>query len=174
MALTSSLVNYNPTWENKFLEEQSKLLKLLDGDTKAIHHVGSTSVTGLVAKPEIDILIIIHPKTDLNLYISKLETLGYVFRGEEPGPPGHWYFRKNQENQRTHKLHLCIEGHPCIEEQILFRNYLRANPSIAKVYGDLKLQLERENTKGILEYLEKKAPFIRKIIDNAKASGYQI
>jgi GrpB-like predicted nucleotidyltransferase (UPF0157 family) len=174
VALTSALTNYDPIWEIKFSDEKSLILKLLEADIASIHHVGSTSVTGLVAKPEIDILIIIDPKTDLNLYITKLEMLGYVFRGEEAGPPGHWYFRKNQENQRTHKLHLCIEGHPCIEEQIIFRNYLRDNPIIAKEYGDLKLQLERENTKGIIEYLEKKSPFILRILETAKISGYQI
>lgn len=105
---------------------------------------------------------------------KKLIFLGYDDRGAEPDEPGHWYYSKNQNGRRTHKLHLCCENHPCIENQIIFRNYLRDNTVVAKKYEELKLELEKENSKGITEYLEKKGPYILNTIKDAKAQGYSV
>lgn len=174
MVLTSVLCSYNPKWASQYRDEQRLLSKLFGTDIKAIHHIGSTSVVGLVAKPEIDILIIIDPQESLSKFVTKLETLNYEFRGEGPGKYGHWFFRKNKNGVRTHKIHLCFEGHVCIEEQLIFRNYLIDNPSVAGIYGELKLKLERKNKGGILEYLNKKSPFIKSTLSMAKKKGYSI
>ncbi|MBC7419347.1 MAG: GrpB family protein [Bdellovibrio sp.] len=172
MALTSLIVSYDSSWTYKFEIEKSLLLKILSEDAMSIHHVGSTSVKGLIAKPEIDILFVIKPTSNLQHLSSLLVSLGYDHRGEEPGNSGHWYFSKNQQGKRTHKLHMCIEGHHCIEEQIIFRDYLRNNLSTAKKYADLKLKLERENKTGIMEYISGKEFFIIETLTTAKAEGY--
>jgi GrpB-like predicted nucleotidyltransferase (UPF0157 family) len=45
-----------------------------------------------------------------------------------------------------------------------FRDHLRQCATDRERYADLKLRLEAENTDGIGEYLEQKAPFIRAIL----------
>lgn len=104
MALTSQLEKYNPDWPNQFNDEAELLKPLFGNDLHSIHHVGSTAIPEVVAKPEIDILVVLKDEADFQSYFSKIEYLGYDFRGEEPGVPGHWYFSKNQNHRRTHKL----------------------------------------------------------------------
>lgn len=127
-----------------------------------IEHVGSTSVPGLSAKPEIDILVITAVSTAVDEYILGMQGLGYV-RGRDLSD-GHHFFRRNIEGIRTHKVHVCHTGHAMINELRTFRDYLIANPPALAEYQALKLRLEAENTLGIGEYLDGKGPFIQKIL----------
>src|SRR6187549_3762873 len=139
MALTSTLEEYQPNWRQLFELERAKLLPIFADRLEAIHHVGSTAIPGMLAKPEIDILVVFKEGEDLRSYFPSIQALGYDARGEEPGKPGHWYFSKNQNGRRTHKLHLCGQTHPCVQDQLLFRNYLRADPARAELYRQLKI-----------------------------------
>jgi GrpB-like predicted nucleotidyltransferase (UPF0157 family) len=168
MALTSALENYNPIWPDLFELEKKSLTPLFKGELVEIHHVGSTAVPGMTAKPEIVILIILRSSTNFKLYFPAIESVGYRFRGEMPGAPGHWYFSKDQQGKRTHKLHLCGPDHSSVTEKIVFRDYLISNPDRAKAYAILKADLEKNNKSGMLEYLEKKTPFILETLRLAK------
>jgi GrpB-like predicted nucleotidyltransferase (UPF0157 family) len=168
MALTSNLETYNTEWPSLFTKEAELLKPLFGVDLIDIHHVGSTAIPGMLAKPEIDILVILKDNADFASYFKKIETVGYTFRGEEPGVQGHWYFSKNQNQRRTHKLHLCGPTHPCVSDQLTFRNFLRKNTDRAQEYATLKKKLAESNASGMSEYLEKKAPFIQEILRLAK------
>ncbi|MNF11857.1 dephospho-CoA kinase/protein folding accessory domain-containing protein [compost metagenome] len=73
---------------------------------------------------------------------------------------------------RTHKVHVCISGHPQIERMLRFRDLLRGDPALRQQYQDLKSQLEASNREGIGEYLAKKAPFIDAVMGvEGKRSG---
>jgi GrpB-like predicted nucleotidyltransferase (UPF0157 family) len=171
MAFTSDLEIFNPAWADLFSSEEKLLRPLFGKQFEGIHHVGSTAIPGVIAKPEIDILVILKEDTDFSSFFSKIESVGYTFRGEEPGAPGHWYFSKNQNQRRTHKLHLCGPTHPCVADQILFRDFLKKNPDCAREYSELKRQLAQSNGVGMTEYLAKKAPLIQEIIRIAKSSS---
>lgn len=168
MALTSELEEYKSNWPRLFEIEKVKLLPLFGKGLEAIHHVGSTSIPGMISKPEIDILVVLKEDENLQCYFSKIESLGYDFRGEEPGQPGHWYFSKNENGKRTHKLHLCGPKHPCVENQLLFRNFLKAFPDRAELYRKLKVQLAESNTDGMAEYVTGKSPFIEETLRMAR------
>jgi GrpB-like predicted nucleotidyltransferase (UPF0157 family) len=73
---------------------------------------------------------------------------------------GHHFYRRDVDGVRTHKVHVCISGHPQIERMLRFRDLLRRDPVIRQQYQELKFQLEASNREGIGEYLAKKAPFI--------------
>jgi len=96
MALTSQLAEYNPQWPSFFDAEKARLIPIFGNELEAIHHVGSTAIEGMLAKPEIDILVVLKESAALESYFSKIEGLGYRNRGEEPGAPGHWYFSKDR------------------------------------------------------------------------------
>ena len=169
MALTSELEEYNRNWPELFEMEKSCLLPICNSDLIAIHHVGSTAIPGMLGKPEIDILVILRKEADFPVYFPKIEALGYNFRGEEPGEPRHWYFSKNQNGKRTHKLHLCDPDHNCVDDQLIFRDYLRRNSDRALAYRNLKELLAKTNSKGMVEYLAKKSPFIQETLSLARA-----
>ena len=47
---------YDPKWPLQFNEERKRLLDVLAENAFCIHHIGSTAVPGLAAKPKIDII----------------------------------------------------------------------------------------------------------------------
>ncbi len=166
MALTSTIVPYDPGWVAEYQTESSRLMPLFGANLLEICHVGSTAIPGLSGKPEIDILVEIKKDAD---YAVQLGSLGYRQGGDLS--PGHHFFKKDSNGIRTHKIHVCKQGHPKIRELKLFLGYLRQNVEIRKEYEKLKLSLEETNTLGIAQYLAGKAPFIQRVIAQAEKAG---
>lgn len=158
MALTSKITPYNPTWPARFLADKPLITSAFGDELIAIHHAGSTSVPGLAAKPEIDVLIEVHDHRNASARDEVLMGFGYV-RGSDLSE-GHHFYRRNVDGIRTHKLHVCTRGHLTITQMLGFRDLLRRDALIREQYEALKLQLESSNTGGMAEYLEKKSPFI--------------
>ena len=128
-----------------------------------LHHVGSTAVVGLLAKAEIDILVVVTDLTDVNAWVTPLAAQGFRRGGDLS--PGHLFFKRDQDGVRTHKLHICVDEHPTAIQMLQFRDHLRTCQADREQYADLKLRLQTENTRGIGEYLEKKAPFVRGVLN---------
>ncbi len=162
MPLTSSIVPYDTEWPQRYEAEAARLTPIFGVTLIAIHHVGSTSVPELSAKPEIDILVIVNHVNIPEACTGALRRLGYG-RSEELSP-GHHYYRHDVDGVRTHKVHVCLEGHQNIDEMLRFRDHLRTDRKVLLRYQALKLKLEKENTGGIGEYLEGKAPFIQTVL----------
>lgn len=158
MALTSTITHYDNRWPALFLAESARIAEGFHAELIAIHHVGSTAVPGLAAKPEIDVLIEVSNHQDEVARNDFMRTLGYV-RGSNLSE-GHHFYRRDVDGVRTHKVHVCISGHPQIERMLRFRDLLRHDPMIRQQYQELKFELEASNRKGIGEYLARKAPFI--------------
>lgn len=163
MALTSKITPYNPAWPHLYETEVARLKPVFGAALLEIHHIGSTAVPDLTAKPEIDILIIVSSNDVADTVTAPLSTLGYRRGGDLS--PGHSFFKRDANGARTHKLHVCLAGHYKAAEMLKFRDYLRQDDAARDDYGRLKLKLEQENTKGIVEYLEAKEPYIQRIID---------
>ena len=139
MPRTIEVVEHDPVWEKAFLQEAGELLKLFGDSTIAIHHIGSTSVPRLMAKPVIDILIVLRETETIDRFSAPMQALGYKVRGEcldaeIPGTPGRFYFSKDDcEKRRTHHVHAYAAGHPEIADKLVFRDYLRVHPQRAEV-----------------------------------------
>ncbi|MCY1668150.1 GrpB family protein [Rhizobium sp. SL86] len=158
MALTSKISLYNSQWPFQFSVEAERIAKCFNSELRGIHHVGSTAVPDLAAKPEIDLLVELSEHQNEAIRDAAMRDLGYV-RGSNLSE-GHHFFRRDVGGIRTHKVHICVMGHWQIERMIRFRDLLRADPAIRQQYQDLKLRLEANNREGIGEYLAQKAPFI--------------
>ncbi|WP_347549915.1 GrpB family protein [Pseudalkalibacillus hwajinpoensis] len=52
-----TLKEYNPEWKLQFEDEKNRIIGVLRKKVIGIEHFGSTSITGLEAKPIIDILL---------------------------------------------------------------------------------------------------------------------
>ncbi len=168
------VVPYNPNWPALFEEEAAKIKEALGKNCIHIHHIGSTSVPGLDAKPIIDMIPVVRDILKVNS--SALEALGYIPQGEY-GMAFRRLFHKGK-TERTHHMHIWEEGNPEIDKHLLFRDYLIKNPIEAKRYADLKYQLIEE-TKARpnltpqqinIHYMCNKDPFIREM---RQKSGYE-
>jgi GrpB-like predicted nucleotidyltransferase (UPF0157 family) len=162
MPLTSPIRPYDPSWPRKYANEEARLRPIFGLALVDIHHVGSTAVPDLAAKSEIDILAVINFTGMLEQWSRSFEELGYRRGGDLS--PGHHFFKRDVAGVRTHKLHICREGHAQIARMLRFRDHLRQHPADRMRYQELKYRLESQNTGGIQQYLSAKEPFINAIL----------
>ena len=134
--------DFDPGWREKYEMERSVIENTLGPIVIATHHIGSTSVPGLKAKPIIDIVLEVSSLSELDEKAGRLENLGYEVMGEF-GITGRRYFRKAPAI-RTHHIHAFKGGDPHITRHLAFRDYLIAHQEIAIEYGKLKTQLAAE------------------------------
>ena len=154
---------YDPAWLTKFEEERALLADTIgDWVVGGIHHVGSTAVPGLAAKPIIDILAGVVDLTSSRPCIDLLAKLDYVYapyRADEM----HW-FCKPDPSRRTHHLHLVPADSNRFRDELAFRDHLRAHPVAAADYEALKRELARRFEHDREAYSEAKGEFIRSIL----------
>lgn len=162
------VVPYNPNWLNRFRVEADKIAAVLRPEVIAIHHIGSTAVPNISAKPIIDILVEVRAIEKINDFNEKMIELGYQPKGEV-GIPGRRFFIKNEDSTRTHHVHIFQTGALEVEHHLNFRDYLVAHPEEAQAYSRLKEKLAREFPEDRESYIERKDGFIKEILQNAKA-----
>jgi len=167
------VVPHNPEWRSLFQQEADAITLPLGANFAAIHHIGSTSIPGIFAKPIIDILIEVENIQQVDEQVTAMENLGYAAMGEF-GIPGRRYFRKdNTEGDRTHHVHIFQVGSPEIGRHLAFRDYLIAHPQEAQVYSELKQQLAKAYPHDIEAYMDGKDAWI-KVIDRRIAISNNI
>ncbi|MBP2461472.1 MULTISPECIES: GrpB family protein [unclassified Rhizobium] len=162
MALTSKISEYDRQWPSMFEAERARLAAVFEAKAVDIHHVGSTAVPGLAAKPEIDLLVVVSGASDEERVDWEMASLGYV-RGKNL-LDGHHFYRRDVEGVRTHKVHVCLLGHWQITRMLRFRDLLRQDDDLRQEYQKLKLELESTSEDGIKAYLVRKAPFIDAVL----------
>lgn len=162
------VVEYDPRWPALFALERDRLATALGRYAVEIQHVGSTSVPGLAAKPVIDIAIGITAYPWPGAPIDAAVALGYEHKGEH-GIPRRHYFRKGAP--RTHHVHVLELDSEQYTGHILFRDYLRGRPDVARQYEVLKRSLAGAVQGDHRAYEEGKADFIRDIIARARRTG---
>ena len=160
------VASYNPNWKNMYKEESEKIKNILNDIIIDIHHIGSTAIPGIKAKPVIDILVEVKDIEEVDQYNHKMEELGYEAMGEY-GIPKRRFFRKG-ENNRTHHIHIFQTGNEEIERHINFKEYLIAHPDKAREYSKLKEELVNKYTYDVENYTNSKSDFIKEIDRKAK------
>jgi len=153
------IVPYNPTWPSLFEQEKRQLIESLGKVIEHIHHIGSTAVEGLSAKPVIDIIIEASSLKALDDNAPIFKHHGYEVMGEF-GIVGRRYYRKGDDN-RTHQIHAFVTGDQNVHRHIAFRDYLRAHPSIRLEYQQLKIDTASRCNNDIEIYCDGKNDFIK-------------
>ncbi|MEM9472716.1 MAG: GrpB family protein [Pseudomonadota bacterium] len=154
------VVPHDPGWKTAFAAEAALIGAALGGEIVRLHHIGSTAIPNILAKPIIDLLGVVADLDSLDMNSAAMEGLGYEVMGAF-GIEGRRYFRKiDAAGRRTHHLHVFTEGSPHIERHLAFRDYLTEHPAVAAAYSDLKANLTSQGTPSWDSYIEGKDPFI--------------
>jgi GrpB-like predicted nucleotidyltransferase (UPF0157 family) len=163
------IVEYNPLWPLLFAEEKARILALLSPWVEGVEHIGSTSVTGLGAKPIIDIMVGITHLAAAPECIRRLEAIGYEYvpKHEAVMPERRYFHKGPRQFARTHHLHMVETTSAFWDEHLLFRDYLRAHPATAREYYDLKQQLAARFRSDRGAYTDAKTSFIERVIRQA-------
>jgi len=156
------LVPHNPEWAARFEEEAVQVRQLMgQWITGGVHHVGSTAVPGLAAKPIIDIAVGVESLEASRPCIELLAEIRYLYSPYRADVM-HW-FCKPDPARRTHHLHLIPTGSPRFADELAFRDYLRAHPDRAAEYGALKKRLAAEHAEDREAYTEAKTSFVEEV-----------
>jgi len=152
--------NYDPKWI-KMYEKEAKLIKdIFKEELVEIHHIGSTSVKGLNAKPIIDIMPLVKDIKKVDKFNEEMIKIGYEPMGEY-GISKRRYFRKGKDG-RSHHVHVFEKDSSQAKRHMAFREYLREHNEIAKEYGNLKEKLADQYPNDIESYMDGKNDFIKK------------
>ena len=170
MALKRGIVeleDYNYSWKDDYLKEEKLLKELLGNRIIEIHHIGSTSIEGLKAKPIIDILIVIDSLNNISEIEEILSKYDYHNRGQQ-GVPDRYFFAKGPEEARTHYIHFVEPKSNTYYNQVYFKKYLIEHSEYIKKYCDLKQQLALKYADDRPKYTQGKNEFITDVIKKAK------
>ena len=163
------IVSHDPKWRAAFEVESQLVRSALGDNAMAIHHIGSTSIENILAKPIIDMLVEANEIDAVDTCSEEMESLNYEVMGEF-GIEGRRYFRKdNASGVRTHQIHVFQKGSDHIRRHIAFRDYLIAHPDQAKNYSDLKRKLVQKYNGDAESYIDGKDDFIKEIDRRAAA-----
>jgi GrpB-like predicted nucleotidyltransferase (UPF0157 family) len=153
------VVPHDPSWRRRFEEGAARIRSILRGEVVAIHHIGSTAILSIPAKPIVDFLVEVKEIGRIDSFNHEMVEGGYRPKGEH-GIPGRRFFVRGPDHDRTEHLHLFTTGHPEVERHLLFRDYLNAHPADARAYGELKRELANRFPHDMDGYLAGKEPFI--------------
>ena len=157
------VVPHNPNWKKAFESESKQIAKALGNNLVFIHHIGSTAIPYIYAKPIIDFLVEVQDIDRVEESNPAMEALGYEAMGEF-GLIGRRYFRKeNPPGIRTHHVHTYEVNSPEIERHLAFRDYIIAHPEDAHQYSELKRRLAKKYPKDIEGYMDGKDKFVKEM-----------
>jgi GrpB-like predicted nucleotidyltransferase (UPF0157 family) len=165
---TLEIIEYQREWATEYEEEAWKLNEIFGEILTDIHHIGSTSIPGMAAKPVIDILVEVWEIGEVDAFNQQMERAGFVPRGEH-GIPGRRYFVRKEGSDHTHHIHVFGAGSEQVKRHLAFRDYLREHPDEAERYRNFKLAIVEEGVKNVKLYQERIAPLIRELQEKAEA-----
>ncbi|MCR5225087.1 MAG: GrpB family protein [Alphaproteobacteria bacterium] len=146
---TDELQAYSMDWATDYENETKLLKKVLASNLIEVHHIGSTAIKGIMAKPKIDIAVAVQDLAATDI----LTKIGYKFRGEY-NIPFRFFFSK-KDGIEVH-LHVMLAGNHEIDGFLCFRDYMNSNTKARQEYSDFKVKVRNLR--------QKKEPF--KIFDN--------
>ena len=160
--------DYNPAWPEMYRQEAMRRKSILKENCVEIHHIGSTAVPGLAAKPIIDIMAAVRELSDVDKKCSLFEEAGYEYLGEF-GIRGRRYLRKGGD-ERTHQVHIFSEKDTeNLIRHLAFLDYMRSHAEEREQYAALKKELAQKYPYDIDGYCDGKDAFVKKIEKQALA-----
>lgn len=163
-----TLVAHDPQWEAAARREGERIATVLGELVVAAHHFGSTAIPTIVAKPVLDLLLIVRSLEELDARRTEMESLGYAWWGEY-GMPGRRLctWTDPRTGARCVHAHFWIERHEEIDRHLAFRDYCCAHPDVARAYEAMKLRCRDLHANDSFAFSECKAPWIRPVEEAA-------
>lgn len=158
------LLPYTSEWPRAAAREAQRLSGMLGENLIVVHHVGSTAIPGILAKPIVDLLPVVRDLSQLDSSRGSLAALGYQWWGEY-GLPGRRYctFDDPASGRRKIQLHCYQQGTAEIERHLAFRDYLKARPDLARAYESVKEKCRDSHSLDSHAYSDCKDNWIQKI-----------
>jgi GrpB-like predicted nucleotidyltransferase (UPF0157 family) len=170
---------HNPAWLLEFARNKPKLEKILTNvPILTIEHVGSTSVPELLAKPILDIDILV-TAPNVSAASDALVKAGYTFVGDG-GIPHRYMFRQpgyrsggtngtKIGDEMKRNTYVVVEGSQAVRNHRDTKRMLMENPGLRIEYGNVKKRL-LESGVTMVEYCKGKNDVCLSIL---RAAGWR-
>ncbi|MGH3740376.1 MAG: GrpB family protein [Micromonosporaceae bacterium] len=173
-----NVMPYDPAWPERFDAERALLEDVLaPWLSGGVHHIGSTSVPDLHAKPIIDMIAGVRDLAEASAAIDVLASHSYAHAPHRPR--AYWLYKPSGPGSRagaagepaadatwrlsTHGLHLTEPGSDLWRERLAFRDALRRDPALRDEYQELKLRLAAAHDE-LAEYTADKRAFVARVL----------
>jgi len=163
--VTITLVPHDPGWADLYERTAGEIHGVLGSSALRIDHVGSTSVPGIVAKPVIDVRVLVERYDPEAVYTAALSSLGFAYDHRDEG---HVLFKGTRERTRFN-VHVVQKNEPDANAMVVFRDYLRTHPDEARRYEELKVGLA-ERHRGGDAYASAMSSYVAEVLSLAGAS----
>jgi GrpB-like predicted nucleotidyltransferase (UPF0157 family) len=162
---------HDPRWADDAKRESAALATAIGIALRTVHHVGSTAIPDIHAKPVLDLMPVVASLDELDARQSAIELTGYEWWGEF-GLPGRRYCTRTDpvSGRRLVQLHCYAEGSSEIVRHLAFRDYLRLRPDIARSYEREKMRCRDLHPDDTHAYSDCKTDWIRAIEAEAIAA----
>ncbi|HEU0080524.1 MAG TPA: GrpB family protein [Candidatus Paceibacterota bacterium] len=163
------LQEYDPKWKETFLSTAEKIRPLFGDSVIAIEHIGSTSVEGMVAKPQVDILVVVKDLDLVPLRYDSIRSAGFTPRGREYVGNGDEYITQDSaDGKRIVSIHVLQEGWSQIADYRALREYLKTHPEDRELYIRTKRDLYSKHKDDFHSYDSGKTQMISFLVDRAR------
>ena len=168
MAREMRLVPYDESWPAQFEAIRAELADIFGTLAVGIHHIGSTAVPGLPAKPIIDVLMVVRSVAAVDALDSAMLAAGYLPRGEN-GIPGRRYFVMLAEDGENHlrHIHCYTADNPHVARELLFRDTLRTDRDACRDYERVKWEAAEKFRFSPADYEAYKTDCVESILRRA-------
>ncbi len=161
---TITLVESDPNWPVLYHREAGRVRGALGAAVVQLEHVGSTSVPGLVAKPIIDILLVVRDSADEPSYVPALTGVGYRLVIREPD----WFEHRLLKGPDTDvNLHVFTAGEHEVDRMLRFRDRLRTDAGDRELYAGTKRTLATQQWRHVQHYAQAKSEVVEQILQRA-------
>jgi GrpB-like predicted nucleotidyltransferase (UPF0157 family) len=152
------VVPYDPEWARRFDAERELLSRVLAPWLEGgIHHIGSTAVPGLAAKPIVDMMAGVRDLDEARAAFGPLGGQSYIHTPHRPGVAHHF-------SKPGYGLHLTEPGSDLWRERLAFRDELLRDQALAMEYQELKLRLAEEHSDDRVAYTAGKRAFVVRVL----------
>jgi GrpB-like predicted nucleotidyltransferase (UPF0157 family) len=159
-----AIVPYDPAWPRLFEVERALLERVLGPWSESgIHHVGSTAIPGIAAKPIIDIIAGVRDLEEARAAFGPLRQRSYQDAPHRPGI-AHHFDKLALRSSPQYGLHLTEPESDLWRERLAFRDALRRDPELVAEYEALKLRLAEEHGTDIASYTTGKRAFVAGVL----------
>ena len=155
---------YDPAWAEAARRETARLTATVGKVIITVHHIGSTAIPGICAKPILDLMPVVRSLAELEVSRSDIEKLGYAWWGEY-GLPGRRYCTLDDRvtGERKVQLHCYEQTSSEIARHLAFRDYLRSRPDLAREYEAEKARCAKLHPRDSHSYTDCKSAWISHI-----------
>jgi GrpB-like predicted nucleotidyltransferase (UPF0157 family) len=155
------LLPHNPAWAEIAAREAERLKAALGDNLQIVHHIGSTAIPGIAAKPIVDLMPIVGDLGALDAARPAVEALGYVWRGEFGLEGRRYCVLSDADGKRLVQAHCYQADSPQIARHLDYRDYMRAHPDQAAAYEAEKRRAAALHPYDSLAYNGEKGDWIQ-------------